>query len=323
MEKLGQLHAQAQQDEHGWDLIVVDTPPSRSALDFLDAPEHLSSLLDGRLIKLLVAPARGPARMLSAGLGVVTGAMTKVLGAQVLKDVQTFVAAFDTLFGGFRQRAEATYALLQARADRVRRGRDARGGRAARGGLLRRAAGRGPDAAGGPGAQPGGVRPGAAAVRRPAPGRRPSCSRRDRRRRAGSGGAGCCGCTPACGRQGPAAAAAAALRRGPPGGGDDVEVPALAGDVHDVDGLRPDRRPADRSRRRPGRERLSGRTAACGEAGGGTRGAAGPPTCRPRCPSGLPPAVRRARGPGRFPCHPPDVDPGRWLPRRSEFRAGA
>ena len=44
-----------------------------------------------------------------------TGALTKVLGAQVLKDVQTFVAAFDTLFGGFRQRAEATYALLQAR----------------------------------------------------------------------------------------------------------------------------------------------------------------------------------------------------------------
>ena len=114
MEKLGQLHAQAQQDEHGWDLIIVDTPPSRSALDFLDAPEHLSSLLDGRLIKLLVAPARGPARLLSAGLNVVTGAMTKVLGAQVLKDVQTFIAAFDTLFGGFRQRAEATYALLQA-----------------------------------------------------------------------------------------------------------------------------------------------------------------------------------------------------------------
>ncbi len=112
MEKLGQLHAEEQ--EHGWDLIVVDTPPSRSALDFLDAPEHLSSLLDGRLIKLLVAPARGPARLLSAGLNVVTGAMTRVLGAQVLKDVQAFIAAFDTLFGGFRQRAEATYALLQA-----------------------------------------------------------------------------------------------------------------------------------------------------------------------------------------------------------------
>ncbi|GAA1747691.1 ArsA family ATPase [Aeromicrobium alkaliterrae] len=109
MEKLGQLHAQ---DE--WDLIVVDTPPSRSALDFLDAPERLSSMLDGRFIKLLLAPAKGPARLLSAGFGMVTGAINKVLGAQVLSDVQTFVAAFDTLFGGFRQRAEATYALLQA-----------------------------------------------------------------------------------------------------------------------------------------------------------------------------------------------------------------
>ena len=109
MEKLGQLHAQGD-----WDLIVVDTPPSRSALDFLDAPERLSSMLDGRFIKLLLAPAKGPAKLLSAGFGVVTGAINKILGAQVLSDVQTFVAAFDTLFGGFRQRAEATYALLKA-----------------------------------------------------------------------------------------------------------------------------------------------------------------------------------------------------------------
>ncbi|MDQ3106097.1 MAG: ArsA family ATPase [Actinomycetota bacterium] len=113
MEKLGQLHARAAADGR-WDLIIVDTPPSRSALDFLDAPEHLSSLLDGRLIKLLLAPARGPARLLSFGVGVVTAALNKVLGAQVLRDVQTFIAAFDTLFGGFRQRAEHTYGLLQA-----------------------------------------------------------------------------------------------------------------------------------------------------------------------------------------------------------------
>ena len=108
MEKLGQLRTEGR-----WDLIVVDTPPSRSALDFLDAPEHLSSLLDGRFIRLLLAPARGPARLLSAGFGAVTAALNKVLGAQVLTDVKTFVAAFDTLFGGFRQRAEHTYALLQ------------------------------------------------------------------------------------------------------------------------------------------------------------------------------------------------------------------
>ena len=113
MEKLGQIHQQARADGT-YDLIVVDTPPSRSALDFLDAPERLSSFLDGKFIRLLLAPARGPARMMTAGLGVITNALTKILGAQVLKDMQTFVAAFDTLFGGFRQRAEKTFGLLQA-----------------------------------------------------------------------------------------------------------------------------------------------------------------------------------------------------------------
>ena len=53
MEKLGQLR---RADE--WDLIVVDTPPSRSALDFLDAPQRLGRFLDGRLLRLLVAPAK-------------------------------------------------------------------------------------------------------------------------------------------------------------------------------------------------------------------------------------------------------------------------
>jgi anion-transporting ArsA/GET3 family ATPase len=113
MEKLGQIHGQSQLDGT-YDLIVVDTPPSRSALDFLDAPERLSSFLDGRFIRLLLAPAKGPARLMTAGLGMVTNALTKILGAQVLRDMQTFVAAFDTLFGGFRQRAQSTFSLLQA-----------------------------------------------------------------------------------------------------------------------------------------------------------------------------------------------------------------
>ena len=113
MEKLGQLHREARATG-SHDLIVVDTPPSRSALDVLDAPERLSSFLDGRFIRLLLVPARGPARVMTAGLGIVTGTLTKVLGAQVLRDVQTFVSAFDTLFGGFRQRAQHTFRLLQA-----------------------------------------------------------------------------------------------------------------------------------------------------------------------------------------------------------------
>ncbi|QZY29348.1 ArsA family ATPase [Nocardioides coralli] len=112
MEKLGQIRRQAQQDG-SYDLIVVDTPPSRSALDFLDAPERLSRFLDGRFIKLLLAPAKGPAKLMTAGVGLVTNALTRVIGAQVLRDMQTFVAAFDTLFGGFRQRAQQTFTLLQ------------------------------------------------------------------------------------------------------------------------------------------------------------------------------------------------------------------
>jgi anion-transporting ArsA/GET3 family ATPase len=112
MEKLGQLR---RADE--WDLIVVDTPPSRNALDFLDAPQRLGRFLDGRLLRILTGSAklggRAYLRVLNTGFSLVTGVLTKVLGAQVLRDVQTFVTALDTMFGGFRERAEYTYRLLQ------------------------------------------------------------------------------------------------------------------------------------------------------------------------------------------------------------------
>lgn len=118
MEKLGQLRATADADGT-WDLIVVDTPPSRSALDFLDAPARLGSFLDGRFIRILSAPARGAGRgigrIAAMGFGIFTGVLSKVLGTQVLADIGTFVAAIDTTFGGFRERADATYALLKDR----------------------------------------------------------------------------------------------------------------------------------------------------------------------------------------------------------------
>lgn len=119
MEKLGQLRVEADRDPDNprWDLIVVDTPPSRSALDFLDAPKRLGSFLDGRFIRLLARPAKAGGRaylkVFSAGVNIVTTTLTKVLGGQVLTDVQTFVAALDTMFGGFRERADHTYALLK------------------------------------------------------------------------------------------------------------------------------------------------------------------------------------------------------------------
>ncbi|MFD0519536.1 ArsA family ATPase [Paractinoplanes durhamensis] len=111
MEKLGQLRAT---DE--WDLIVVDTPPSRSALDFLDAPARLSRFLDGRMLRMLLAPSRAGKSMFSlvtASFGLFSRAVQKILGAQLLTDLSGFVAALDSMFGGFRHRADETYRILQ------------------------------------------------------------------------------------------------------------------------------------------------------------------------------------------------------------------
>jgi anion-transporting ArsA/GET3 family ATPase len=113
MEKLSQLVATGD-----YDLVVVDTPPTRSALDFLDAPERLTTFLDGRMIRILLAPAKAGGKaylkVVSTGFNVFTSVITKIIGAQVLQDVSQFVAALETMFGGFRERAQATYDLLKA-----------------------------------------------------------------------------------------------------------------------------------------------------------------------------------------------------------------
>ncbi|WP_324275793.1 ArsA family ATPase [Blastococcus brunescens] len=104
MEKLGQLRASDR-----WDLIIVDTPPSRSALDFLDAPNRMSRFLDGTMIRLLTAPSRTGFKIASAGFMFFSRIISKILGGQLLRDISAFVAALDTMFGGFRERATATY----------------------------------------------------------------------------------------------------------------------------------------------------------------------------------------------------------------------
>jgi anion-transporting ArsA/GET3 family ATPase len=113
MEKLGQLRSQ---DE--WDLIIVDTPPSRSALDFLDAPARLGRFLDGRMLRMLAAPARAGGRsvfsLVTASFGLFSKLMDKILGAQLITDLSGFVGALDSMFGGFRERAEQTFRVLQA-----------------------------------------------------------------------------------------------------------------------------------------------------------------------------------------------------------------
>ncbi len=112
MEKLGQLVA-----ANEWDLIVVDTPPSRSALDFLDAPNRLSRFLDGRMIRLLTAPAKAGGKaylkVVTVSVGMVARVFTKVIGGDLLNDLSTFVTALESKFGGFRERAQQTYDLLK------------------------------------------------------------------------------------------------------------------------------------------------------------------------------------------------------------------
>ena len=110
MEKLGQLLG-----EDRWDLVVVDTPPSRNALDFLDAPKRLGSFMDSRLWKLLLGPGRGLGRLVTGVMGLAMKALSTVLGSKMLSDAASFVQSLDSTFGGFREKADRTYELLKRR----------------------------------------------------------------------------------------------------------------------------------------------------------------------------------------------------------------
>jgi anion-transporting ArsA/GET3 family ATPase len=109
MEKLYDLH----QDEQ-FDLVVVDTPPTRNALDFLEAPRRLTRFLDHRLYRVLVAPTRGIARAVNVAAQAFLRTVSKVVGGDVVADAIAFFAAFDGMEQGFRERAESTLALLSA-----------------------------------------------------------------------------------------------------------------------------------------------------------------------------------------------------------------
>ncbi|GAA2057214.1 ArsA family ATPase [Williamsia deligens] len=108
MEKLGQLIALDK-----WDLIVVDTPPSRNALDFLDAPARLGSFLSGRLMKVLLGGGRGVGRVVTGVVSLAMRGVSTIVGGDTLRDVSTFVQSLDAMFGGFQDRASTTYALLK------------------------------------------------------------------------------------------------------------------------------------------------------------------------------------------------------------------
>ncbi|AHH15182.1 anion-transporting ATPase [Nocardia nova SH22a] len=107
MEKLGQLVA-----KRDWDLVVVDTPPSRNALDFLDAPKRLGNFLNGRMIRVIMAPGRGVGRFVTGAMSLAVRGVSTIVGGQMLKDASLFLQSLESMFGGFQDRAERTYAML-------------------------------------------------------------------------------------------------------------------------------------------------------------------------------------------------------------------
>lgn len=112
MEKLYELYWMG-----NYDLIVIDTPPTRNALDFLDAPKRMTSFLEGRLLKWFLVPAVGGGRGVFRAMNLAAVAflrvVQKVIGAEALKDTADFFANFEGMYDGFKERAQAVYELLR------------------------------------------------------------------------------------------------------------------------------------------------------------------------------------------------------------------
>jgi anion-transporting ArsA/GET3 family ATPase len=107
MEKLHELHAEGR-----YDLLVLDTPPSRNALDFLDAPDRLSRFIDSRSLQFFLAPSRTGLKLFSRGTGLVFSVLKRITGVDLLQDLSDFFASFGDMAQGFRDRAKAVKQLL-------------------------------------------------------------------------------------------------------------------------------------------------------------------------------------------------------------------
>ncbi|MCB0967752.1 MAG: ArsA family ATPase [Ilumatobacter sp.] len=108
-EALYELHT----DER-FDLVVVDTPPSRNAIEFLEAPGVLARFLDHKAFKLMMLPTRTGLKMFSAATQPMLRLIGKVVGSDVLSDAVAFFQAFAGMEVGFRERADAVATLLRA-----------------------------------------------------------------------------------------------------------------------------------------------------------------------------------------------------------------
>lgn len=107
MEKLYELH-----EDGGYEIIVVDTPPTRHALDFLDAPDRLLRMLDNRVFRLLMMPTRAYLRVASVAVQTFLRTVSRVVGSEVVEDIVSFFRAFEGMEAGFRERAGHVRALL-------------------------------------------------------------------------------------------------------------------------------------------------------------------------------------------------------------------
>ena len=108
MERLYELHG-----EGNYDLIVVDTPPTRNALDFLEAPERMADFFSSRFLRLLTAPARS--RFVNFATKPFYQVADRILGSQFLEDISEFFILFQTMYDGFVERARAVERLLHDR----------------------------------------------------------------------------------------------------------------------------------------------------------------------------------------------------------------
>lgn len=107
MEKLFELHTEGR-----FDLLVLDTPPSRNALDFLDAPKRLTQFIEGRSMKMFMKPSGLAAKVAGRGTSVVLGVLKRILGFDLLSDLAEFFNAFSGMVEGFQARAKRVDKLL-------------------------------------------------------------------------------------------------------------------------------------------------------------------------------------------------------------------
>ena len=107
MEKLYELVQSAE-----FDIVVVDTPPTRNALDLLDAPRRLTRFLENRLFRALLVPTRMSLRAVSVATQALLRTISKVAGAEIVQDAVGFFQAFEGMEDGFRTRASAVHELL-------------------------------------------------------------------------------------------------------------------------------------------------------------------------------------------------------------------